>query len=64
MPGGDGTGRGSGGGQGRGGGFSQGPGGVCVCRKCKTEIPHAPGQPCHQRVCPNCGFKMTRKMDS
>jgi len=67
MPRGDGTGPiGGGGGRGQGRGrmggpFAAGPGGLCICPKCNTTVPHNPGQPCSQMVCPKCGMQMTKQ---
>ena len=68
MPRGDGTGPIGGGGGGRGQGrgrmggpFAAGPGGFCICPKCKTTVPHVPGQSCNQITCPQCGAQMTRQ---
>ena len=72
MPRGDGTGPNPGGrgqraGRSRGGGrgcgrgrMGDGPSGDCVCSQCGHTEPHAPGQPCNERVCPKCGAPMTR----
>jgi len=58
--GGGGGGRG-GGGRGRmGGAYKAGPQGECVCTSCGETVPHIPGQPCSQIVCPKCGAPMTR----
>ena len=35
--------------------------GECICPKCKKEIDHKRGVPCHQEKCPDCGTKMLRK---
>ncbi len=62
--------KGAGGGgrrQGRGrmdGAFAAGLGGNCICLSCHTTVPHAPGQPCNQMVCPKCGKKMTIQQNS
>ena len=48
-------------GRGRGRGFGPGPGGVCVCPKCKAEVPQVRGQPCISRKCPKCGTMMVRR---
>ena len=63
---GPGTGRGMGAGYGRGmgrmsGPLAAGPGGNCICPKCKNTVPHLPGQPCNQKICPLCGIPMTRE---
>ncbi len=59
---GQGRGRGRGGGRGMGRcGKGMGPGGVCVCPKCGTEIPHTPGVACVDEKCPRCGSRMIRK---
>jgi len=65
---GDGSGRGSGAGRGRGrgpgrmgGDKAAGPGGNCVCPRCGHAVPHAVGQPCYERQCPQCGTQMTRR---
>jgi hypothetical protein len=62
-PGGAGKGRGQGRGQGQGrqGGFAAGPGGRCVCPRCGKTLPHRPGTPCYQAVCPDCGIPMIRE---
>ncbi len=62
---GPGTGRGTGAGynpgKGRmGGPFSAGPGGNCICPKCQYSVPHLPGQPCNQKICPKCSIPLTR----
>jgi len=54
-------GAGRGRGMGRGGGMGYGPTGECICPSCGTVIPHQPGVPCYQQICPNCGSKMIRK---
>lgn len=33
---------------------------MCKCPKCGKEIPHARGQPCVKRKCPECGTLMVR----
>jgi hypothetical protein len=43
-----------------GGPFAAGPGGNCLCLSCGRQVPHAAGQPCNQRSCPECGATMTR----
>ncbi len=64
--GGQGHGRGSGGGfgRGRGSGHRQGPGagggGFCICPDCGNKIPHTPGFPCSEEICPACGAMMIR----
>ncbi len=51
-------------GKGIGGGpLAAGPGGVCVCPKCKMEVPHAVGIPCYKMKCSKCGATMVRKDD-
>jgi uncharacterized protein len=35
--------------------------GFCLCLHCNTRIPHQPGIPCRESVCPQCGKKMTRE---
>jgi predicted Fe-Mo cluster-binding NifX family protein len=56
---GGGQGRGGGRGMGRGGGMGQG--GNCICPKCKTTVPHEPGNPCTRVKCPECGATMVRE---
>lgn len=59
-----GTGRGRQGrsGQGQGGGqFRNSPGGNCLCPKCKYTEAHAPGVPCRDKQCPQCGTPMIRE---
>ena len=58
---GGGMGHGRGRGMGRGSGMGYGPSGECICPSCGTIVPHRPGVPCYQQVCPNCGSKMIRK---
>ena len=54
-----GRGRGRAGGR-RGGGRGLGPSGICKCIKCGKEVPHQPGMPCNQTICPECGIPMMR----
>jgi len=61
MPNRDGTGPGGGGGGRMGGQYAAGPGGNCACPKCGHSEPHQQGQPCSQRVCPQCGTQMARQ---
>jgi predicted DNA-binding protein (UPF0251 family) len=35
--------------------------GFCICPSCETRIPHKPGHPCRQEVCPACGKLMVRE---
>lgn len=58
---GSGKGLGKGGGRGRnkGGGF--GTGGLCICAKCGTKIPHQQGIKCTTLKCPDCGKTMIRE---
>ena len=35
--------------------------GFCLCLHCNTKIPHQPGVPCRENVCPQCGKKMIRE---
>jgi len=75
MPFGFGRGRGGGGkrggrrGVGRGGGMGRRPGVMtgaphnCVCPSCNTIVPHHPGIPCYQTICPKCGAPMTRQFN-
>ena len=35
--------------------------GFCICLHCNTKIPHQPGVPCRESVCPRCGEKMIRE---
>jgi hypothetical protein len=58
-----GSGAGQGGGRGRGGGNKpgSGPGGNCVCPRCGRKTPHAVGQRCADRACPDCGTRMIRE---
>ncbi|MCK4698976.1 MAG: hypothetical protein KAT38_01520, partial [Bacteroidales bacterium] len=30
----------------------------CICPGCGTKIPHEPGKPCNQHICPNCKHNM------
>jgi len=30
----------------------------CICPGCGTKIPHEPGKPCNQHICPNCKQNM------
>jgi predicted DNA-binding protein (UPF0251 family) len=34
---------------------------ICVCPACGHELPHLKGEPCWQRLCPQCGTSMKRK---
>jgi predicted DNA-binding protein (UPF0251 family)/DNA-directed RNA polymerase subunit RPC12/RpoP len=34
--------------------------GFCICLDCNTKIPHRPGIPCRESLCPNCGKNMIR----
>jgi len=34
---------------------------VCICPKCKTELPHVRNTPCNQIKCPKCDIPMTGK---
>jgi hypothetical protein len=58
-----GAGRGWGGGAGQGGGNKpgSGPGGNCVCPQCGKKVPHAAGQRCIDRTCPDCGTRLMRE---
>ncbi|NLI81593.1 MAG: hypothetical protein GX443_07890 [Deltaproteobacteria bacterium] len=59
-----GQGQGQGKGQGRGarmGGAGIGPGGLCVCSRCGTTVPHERGIPCTQMKCPKCGASLARQ---
>ena len=38
-----------------------GPGGYCVCPKCGYKIPHQPGIPCSQLLCPKCKINLVRE---
>ena len=49
-----------GGGRMRGDKPGSGPAGSCVCPSCGHKEPHARGQPCNQKKCPQCGTVMTR----
>jgi len=35
--------------------------GFCICLECNTRIPHQPGIPCRESLCPNCGKNMIRE---
>ncbi len=35
--------------------------GFCICLNCSSKIPHQPGVPCRESVCPQCGQKMIRE---
>lgn len=35
--------------------------GFCICLSCNTRIPHLPGAPCKNGVCPRCGKPMIRE---
>jgi len=35
--------------------------GFCICLNCNTKIPHQPGVPCRESICPQCGKKMIRE---
>ena len=68
MPG-QGSGRGQGGGRGMGGG-GRGMGGgrmrgtvdgMCICPKCGHKEEHYRGQPCFERLCPNCKIPLRRE---
>lgn len=50
------------GGQGRMGGDKpgSGPGGNCICPKCGKMVPHGAGDSCNEKVCSNCGTRMTK----
>ena len=53
-------------GQGRGrmgGPLAAGPGGICVCTKCKCELPHKTGVACYEVKCPECDGAMIRKKE-
>ena len=39
----------------------KGPEGICFCPKCKYEIKHQRGIPCHKMICPICKTKLERK---
>ncbi len=54
---------GFGGGHGRGRGahgMGYGSGGNCICPDCGKTIPHTPGFPCSEEICPACGAMMVR----
>ena len=57
-------GHGGGFGRGRGkygqGGLGLGSGGDCVCPDCGQRVPHTPGFPCSEEICPSCGAMMVR----
>jgi uncharacterized protein len=38
----------------------EGPGN-CICMDCNKRIPHQPGIPCRESVCPKCGKNMIRE---
>lgn len=40
--------------------LEDGPG-FCICLHCHTKIPHQPGVPCRESICPQCGKKMVRE---
>ncbi len=54
-------GEGRGEGRGRGRGRMADSEGVCICFRCKKEVPHIKGTPCNKRLCPECGTHMMRK---
>jgi hypothetical protein len=56
-----GSGAGQGGGRGGGNKPGSGPGGNCVCPRCGRKTPHAVGQRCADRACPDCGTRMIRE---
>jgi predicted DNA-binding protein (UPF0251 family) len=35
--------------------------GFCICIECNTKLPHRPGIPCWQSMCPQCGKAMIRE---
>ncbi len=35
--------------------------GFCICLHCNTKIPHQPGIPCRESICPQCGKNMIRE---
>ncbi len=35
--------------------------GFCICLHCNSKIPHQPGVPCRESVCPRCGKNMIRE---
>ena len=41
--------------------FRMGPVGECWCSSCDKGFKHVRGEPCFNRICPDCGSKMTRK---
>lgn len=46
-------------GMGRGGQRpGRGPPKECRCPGCGYTIPHQPGQPCANKICPKCGINM------
>lgn len=45
----------------RSGGMSKGYPDICVCPKCRHEIPHIAGVPCRTEICEKCGTRMVRK---
>lgn len=34
---------------------------ACLCSRCGHREPHEPGNPCHHKLCPECGTAMTRE---
>ncbi len=44
----------------RGSAFTDGSGENCICLSCGDKIPHKPGQPCNQEICPKCGNTMIK----
>ncbi len=58
--GGYGRGRGGNRGYGPGQGMGAGSGGDCICPDCGKRIPHTPGFPCSEEICPSCGAMMIR----
>jgi predicted DNA-binding protein (UPF0251 family) len=35
--------------------------GFCICIGCDIKIPHQPGVPCREKLCPGCGKEMIRE---